>query len=242
LVEAQRLLFHASNMEKNVEQLTGGVRGELRIGIGPASASAFIANLLEVLARHYPELTVQVVIAAANEMQDQLLEGRLDFFLARVGSQQSFDHRVVATLLGLTEPALHVRPGHPLAEEPAVDLEQLTRFPKLSGTAWNEVLRETPRRDFDALRATIELDNYEILADLVLRTDGILIAAFSDFGRGLVMLPVDLARYSIRPSSVSIFTVDGRSLSPAANRAVRTLERLYGEASTTPRNLSDQEV
>ena len=232
--QAQDLLFRADNLEHNMNAVLKGTKGELRFGIGPASASAFLPRLLETLHDRYPDVAAYIAIASVEQMRESLLEGDLEFFIARDRGGETVDSRIAAREFATANPVFLVRHGHPLLAQPEVKQSDLLRYRLASGTAWNETLRESAPQDAHALAATIELDNYELLAHLTAKSDTVLIASMSLLRSDLEPLSISPADLGVPASRVSVFTLDGRTLSPVAQVVQKMLRHQF-----TRRSLDD---
>lgn len=220
--QAEDLLFRAANVEHNMRQVVKGTRGSARFGIAPASASAFLPGLLEHLHDHLPDVTAHVAISSVEEMYDQLLDEDLEFFVARGTTELGADPRIAARHLGEARARFYVRAGHPLLGRESVTPADLQRYRMASGTAWNENVHSSGATELLPLLATIEVDNYDLLARLAASSDTVLIASFGAF-HGLTELPIAPHDLGLPNSKVSIFTLDGRTQGPASNLLQRYL-------------------
>lgn len=148
-------------------------------------------------------------------MTRQLLNGDIEFYLGVTHPSQPLD-RLHVRPLGSATPRMLVRPGHPLTGIGPVQIKQLLEFPKIAVSSWNDSMQYIEMGEHrDALRASIELDGYELLTKIVLASDSILIGSFWDPQEGLELLEVaDI--HELPSSSVAIFALRARTQSPAA--------------------------
>jgi len=229
--EAERLLFQAETLEQNLAHVLDGTRGEVRFGIGPASASAFLPHLLQALHEAYPDVRVHIMIGSALEMHAQLLAGDLDFFVARNRALPTIDARVSAKPVTRASPVFYVRARHPLLELREITIEDIAQFRIASGTAWNDNLTEAGTGELARLVASLELDNYELLAELASTTDTVLISSFATPHPSLVQLPIRAEDLGVPSSQVSIFLVGGRIPSPVSQLVQSVLYDQYARHS-----------
>lgn len=231
--QAEQLLLRAENLEDNVKLMLRGAKGEVRFGIAPAAASVFLRRLLPWVQEHYPDVRVHVTIAALDEMRAQLIERKLDFFVARERADIASDQRIAVSTLGTTAPMFFVRHDHPLLALPAITIEELSGYPIASGTAWNEYLRQMGTRDLQKLAAAIELDNYELLAELAATSDIILVASYGEVHPSLRPLPLAATDLGIPRTTVSIYALDGLEQSPISRVIQKTLKKHFTELQRT---------
>jgi hypothetical protein len=119
-------------------------------------------------------------------------------------------------------------------------LAALRDYPRLSVTAWNEAIAHAiPEDAREWIRATVEVDNLELLADITAHTEGILITAYGNFDGDLVRLPIESTFLESLQSQIAFFTPRGRTLSPASSAVASILKedatsRLFVSPNTPP--------
>lgn len=212
--QTEELLHHADTMDCKFQQILSGERGRVRFGIGPWIASMLLPELLGILVSDQPDIHIEVVIGDDDEMRDLLLVGQLDFFVGRL--RQGIDplDRLTMKSLGVIHPGLYVREEHPLTMIEELTLKDLGDYPSASGTAFAAELHDLDPEIREALAPAIELDSFDLLAQITRSTDIVLIAGNAMKSHGLVQLPFHITG---RPGSgVALVQPDGRAPSPAA--------------------------
>ncbi|MFV2178576.1 LysR family transcriptional regulator [Actinomadura sp. LOL_016] len=224
LTRAEDLIFNSQSFEQAVASMAKGVSGSVNFGIGPHSASAFLPTLLPRLFTDYPKVQVKVVIGSVDTMAQNLFDGEIEFFLGRLDPNNSWD-RVETELLNTAGPGFYVRPGHPLTSRKPVPVRSLRDYPRLSGTAWNETFAHTAGNEIiDCVRATVEMDNFELLVGIAADSDAVIISLEGNGAPGLVELPIEHPGHTWHRSDIALFSLHGRTLSPAATAVASILK------------------
>lgn len=230
--EAERLLMRADNFGSNVDRILHGQSGTLKFGIGSASVGAVLPEVLRQTSGD--GVTVSVAVDTGPQMRKMLLAGELDFYVARLDQETEKDPRIAIRKVGMITPHLFVRRGHPLLQTGAISFDDLRRYPIASGTAWSESIRENLDVPRQGLPLSVEIDNYEILAELAATTDTILVAAYADRMPKLTRLPLDLKLFGGASSTVCIFEISGRTPSPLAVKAQACLAEFFANPALRP--------
>lgn len=228
---ASNLLYNAASLDEMLRGAAAGRDGRVAFGAGPIIGAALLGSLLAEVHGEAPKLAIHVVIDTAEALVQQLLDGELDFFLG-IAQAPHFHERCTVEPFATATPLFLVRPGHPLLTRPGpVSFDDLRSFTKVSVSAWNQALTQADL-DFDpaSLRATIELDSYELVADFTEQTDAVFVGAYRVGDR---LRRLELDGMPVPGSTIGLFTLTGRTLSPAA-----TL--VYGRLSSRICSLSDQ--
>lgn len=88
-------------------------------------------------------------------------------------------------------------------------------------------------RDLQKLAAAIELDNYELLAELAATSDIILVASYGEVHPSLRPLPLAATDLGIARTTVSIYALDGLEQSPISRVIQKTLKKHFTELQRT---------
>src|SRR5262245_26229448 len=125
LPEARRTLAAAAAARDAVDQLRGGLRGTVRLGmmLAPRQAGISVPRILAALRDEDPGIEVALEIAASTVNADRGRRGRLD--LAFVGLPAGAVPELALTPILTEEMQLVVPPGHPLAGRGSVALDEL---------------------------------------------------------------------------------------------------------------------
>ncbi|MEU6524080.1 LysR family transcriptional regulator [Streptomyces sp. NPDC046924] len=214
LHHAEDLLRHANSIEADISMRARGIRGHVNVGAGPAIGGTILPGVIrEVLASEL-EISVRTVLSQAHTMYSMILDGSLDFFISREPNPGWTD-KLTTVVLGYARPDFFVRPSHPLLAQPSVAFADLARFPRICGTAWNEVLSTfAPPELARDLFASIEVDDFGIMSHLAHEVDAVLIANSAAPTPGLVRLDVDRGD-ALPATAVTLNRPAHRTLSPA---------------------------
>jgi DNA-binding transcriptional LysR family regulator len=226
LPEAQRTLAAAQEARHVLEQVRGGLRGTLRLGVMLAESPGdpTPAKLIAAFTADHPGVDVSVRLGVSADHAEDLRRGRLDLAFVALPPEDVTGvrlHRLVNCLMGLVVPA-----GHPLAGRDRVELSELAGEPFVETTpGWGT--RIATDRAF--LRAGVSrVIRYEL-------GDGLGVLDFVRHGLGVAISPpmivpddlvfVPIGRHAPR-FVVSLATADREPSMP-----VRELLRLAGEVT-----------
>jgi DNA-binding transcriptional LysR family regulator len=221
-MRADAVFEQLAKMEASIAKAPRHTTRRLRFGMGPMTANALLNDVLRRKVESEPDLAVSVVSDTSDAMALQLLDGEIEFYIGRA-PQRRHSSRIRHQFFAPLVPAFYVRKGHPLLDLEVVTREALLRYPRISGTAWNEKLHsvgEPP--EHQAFSASIEVDNYSILGRIAEQTDAILLSASIGAYKKLVRLPVD-EDTTRTIDEVRIFSLVGAKFSPAAEEMIRDL-------------------
>jgi DNA-binding transcriptional LysR family regulator len=147
-------------MQADLEQMSRGIGGHLRVGASPGPGEHWLPPLLCAFREEYPDLHVELHVADARSIVDQVFQGELE--LGCVGGRW--------TRAGLRfEPVwrdefvLVASPAHPLAQRGTLRLADLAGIPFIAqepGTG----LRTTFEQELDDRGLT--LGYFDVLAEL----------------------------------------------------------------------------
>lgn len=126
LSHARRILSGAESLAADAWQASSSLNGRFAIGCFPTLAPFFLPGIMEVFQRKHPELVLDLVEAAAPELDELLLQGRIDVALmysVDVSPQFAFDpvHEY--------RPYVMVATGHALAPRGRINLGELVSEP-----------------------------------------------------------------------------------------------------------------
>jgi DNA-binding transcriptional LysR family regulator len=125
LPEARKALAAADAARDAVDQVRGGLRGVVNLGIMQADAlgTINIAALLAAFRAQHPEVELHATQANSTEMAIRVRDGRLDFAFLALASRQAPGLRLTAVA---SEPMpLAVHEDHPLAGRADIDIGAL---------------------------------------------------------------------------------------------------------------------
>ncbi|MFG2042990.1 LysR family transcriptional regulator [Dactylosporangium sp. NPDC048998] len=221
LQHAEDLLRHAASIEADIAARSQGIRGHVRVGVGPSIGGAILPGVVMQVAESGLDISIRIELAPATTMYDMLLAGELDFVISREPNR-SWSEKLSTTIIGHATPEFFVRHSHPLAQQREVTIEELGRYPLICGTAWNEVLPSmVPPEALRHLQATIEVDDTGLSYHIAQGLDGVLVS-----GRGLVqdnfvqLTLVDRGGH-LEGAPVTLNRPSHRTLSPAVEYVMK---------------------
>jgi DNA-binding transcriptional LysR family regulator len=239
LPEARRTLAAAAAARDAVDELRGGLRGTVRLGmmLAPRQAGISVPRLLAALRDSYPGIEVTLEIGASTVNAEHVRRGRLD--LAFVGLAPGAVADLELTPLLTEEMQLVVPVDHPLAGRSSVALAELSGEPFADGPPeWGTRIANEHAFAIAGVRRTVA---YEV-ADLWLTTD------FVRYGLAVAIVPPTwadtegVAMVPLRPPvpefTISIAAPADRELGAAArvllDLAIRSSGRLPAGEPAAP--------
>lgn len=229
---ADQLLNLGERMESELTGEAGDSHPTLAFGLGPMLASATLDRLLDHLYDRFPGLDATVLIDSTAVMYPRLLGGEIEFYIGQSFGQRT-STRVRRAAFASTPPRFYVREGHPLTSGAVVSIGELAQYPRIAGTAWNDTLTGIALDEAAALRATLRVDNYDLLGHVARTTDSVLITAYVREEVGLVRIPVNYTPPASL-SQIDLYCLEGIQMSPIAKAAIDRLRALAAEFATGP--------
>ncbi len=234
LPEARRTLAAAAAARDAVDQLRGGLRGTVRLGmmLAPRQAGISVPRLLAALRAEYPGIEVALEIGASTVNAEHVRRGRLD--LAFVGLPAGAVPELALTPLLTEEMQLVVAPEHPLAGRESASLEELGGETFADGPPeWGTRIANERAFAVAGVRRTVA---YEV-ADLSLTVD------FVRYGLAVAIVPPTwadaegVAMVAIRPPApeftISLAAPADRELGAAARVLAALAVRSFGPLPAT---------
>lgn len=122
VVHARHVLAAAQNFESAVEMIQGELVGPLRVGCFETLSPWVIPPILEHFSRSHPRVSVEVLEASSEELEEKLQKGQLDAaFMFQLQVPQDLESVGVAQF----RPQVMLSPDHHLAAFEELSLEQL---------------------------------------------------------------------------------------------------------------------
>ncbi|RSZ63920.1 LysR family transcriptional regulator [Corynebacterium hylobatis] len=122
VVHARQVLAAAQNFESAVEMIQGELVGPLRVGCFETLSPWVIPPILEYFSRTHPRVSVEVLEASSEELEEKLQRGQLDAaFMFQLQVPRDLESVGVAQF----RPQVMLSPDHPLAAFEELSLEQL---------------------------------------------------------------------------------------------------------------------
>lgn len=219
------LIRRADNLEDSLKLYAQGKAGPVHFGIGPMLSSLVLPSMTAELLRDHPDVQIRAVIKSAPDLMTELHADRVELFFAGIEQVERHRDLVVQPLASVPIRAL-VRAGHPLATKRAVSQADIGGYPILGGLGIPVDLYGSGQ---------LACDNYHILHDTVLNTDGIWLSSpylvEGDIAAGrLCVLPVK-AKQFISTTTIGAVYRAGFTLSPMALRVLAYIESFLADRS-----------
>ncbi|MGO4689631.1 LysR family transcriptional regulator [Glaciibacter sp. 2TAF33] len=228
VAQAEQLVRHAASVESDLRDISAGRDAAVNVGMGPISATLFLPAVLEDILRLSAQFPIRVKVGSNSELRYMLEAGELDFYVGGVPREwrgvSGEDGLRVDAVGSRSRLALLVRRDHPLLDSPA-DIGLRGRCPVVAGTFARDtsVGADVERHGFPA--PAFVLDDYGLLADLVRRTDAVLLATELIVvlrpELGLQRLDIEVAPQA--DANYGLVYSDARRLSVAAKRVAALL-------------------
>ena len=172
---AQRMVRMREEAQRNLSELRHFKRGVLRLAANESVSFYVLPPLMKAFRRAFPSVKIEVFQTPSQRIPGLLLDQDLDFgFLSFTPVHRD----LVTRLLFRDDLALALYPGHPLASQSAVDLQQLgteTFIAHMAQTPSRVNLTNLFDREQVPLRIVMELSSLETIKDFVQAKEGIAI-------------------------------------------------------------------
>ena len=235
LVErARRLMFDSRCLERDAQLLRQGELGELCFGVGPIPAAVLVPRLLAEMRRKAPQVIARVRNGNVESLLALLQAEAIDFFIADprlIVRETRLDMVPLMKIIG----GVYARPDHPLLQQSTATPEDLRRYGIGMVSARSDLLLHVAQTlGFDNVEAfplAVECDDLHTLSRLALEGDLLALlpqGLAADFGMDLRELRI-AATPSTLFADVHVIWLSGRTLSPAADLAIRECQALARE-------------
>ena len=236
---AKRLLATKTAALQALQELQGGVQGELVVGGSSIPGQYILPTMLGDFKRHYPDIIVLLRITDTMETLERIVHGDLELGLVgahvphpQVAYQPFVDDELVVA----------VPPGHPWAVQRKVALMALSTEPFIHrerGSGSRLVIEQTLKQhglEPTSLRVTAEMGSTEAIKQGIKAGVGIAIIsrlALADELRARTLYAVTLENVAFR-RSFYIIRHKARTMSPLAQTFARFLGDINPDAFFAP--------
>lgn len=237
LGRARELLSNAHNLKAEANYITTAEGGELSFGTGILFTTRVLHPMLDKLRACNPTLKLNVEVNDWRSLSEQLLEERIEFFVG-YADMLIDDPRFCITSLAAEPVSIFCASQHPLAHQPeAIRVEQLLDYPWVCARFTDSIAMHL-RRLFGLpantyLPITLNCNDLLLARHTALSSNSLLItgrAWLADDLQSDTILDMAPLIFPELPKELlylncSLVQLAGRTLSPAARRAVElTLE------------------
>ena len=224
-LRAQRVRLELDDAARDLAEILTGGMGHVRIGTVTGAALDRVLPALRREQTRHPAVTVEVEVAASDQLCDHLLAGRLDFVLGRMPEGPQAQMLTYAPLD--SEPlAMVARRGHPLVSGEPVTLQAALAYdwllPGEPSLMTHTVLASLQARGLPDPQRRVSTTSFMLILALLQQSDTVAILARAiarQFSSGpepaLAIVPVDLA---IAVEPYGMISRERVALTPAAQR------------------------
>jgi molybdate transport repressor ModE-like protein len=234
-VHAAQALAALAAGEQELGAMAGLQTGTIRLGASTAPGSYLLPDTLGCFRRDYPDVDVEIEIAASGEILRRLLAGRIE--LAIVGIDKA-DERIALEpfladeIVGVAKTGLVETKNGTIASEALMELTLLCREPDSSSRAY----LEAELREIGVQPARVwELGSTEAVKRAAREGLGVAFLSFYAVAEEIERGELDVFRLRRRPRLTRNFQIGrlaSRPLSPAENVFVATLTRCCAKQAT----------
>ncbi len=122
---ARELLASYRRVQEQASDLSGVTSGLIRIGTFSSVATHWMPNIIRVFQNDYPQIRYEMLLGDYDEIEQWIFEGRVECGFLRLPTRPEFE-----TISLAKDELMAVLPkGHPLAENPSVDIRDLEKRP-----------------------------------------------------------------------------------------------------------------
>jgi DNA-binding transcriptional LysR family regulator len=216
LPRAQKLLQEADAIKSMGRRMASGITGTVRVGLGSGPGAILSISMLMHMARHHPDLHLEVARGGTELLIHALRQRRLDAAVVDIRAMRPASDLQVS--LQIEMPASFLcRAGHPLCAWPGpVPFQQVLAYPIASTPLSDEVARILterygPRANPDDM-VTLRCDDTQTLVEVARNTDAVVLT-INAAGRDLARLPVEPPLNAT--ARFGLVTLDQRAENPA---------------------------
>lgn len=156
---AKRMSGLQAQLEKEMQDLTGTIKGKLLIGASTTIGEYILPSLVGNFIKKYPEVEVSLVIGNTEDIESHILDTSLDIALVE-GPVSGKD--IVAEHFLDDELVLIVPPEHPLTKNKKISVFELSKYPFISrekGSGTRHIMENALKKvGFDPLNLNIIME------------------------------------------------------------------------------------
>jgi DNA-binding transcriptional LysR family regulator len=219
-----------------LETISSGSKGTLRIGTVPMPASGILPVAIQHLINEHPGIFVSVIEASEDVLADALHRRELDIVLSRLSLFRKTDEFHLEPLFEDSLCVLAAK-DHPLAKQMMLTWDDLLNKPWVmppdQSLFKKHIQHVLNLAGFEAPKESVKSASIHIMYGMVIHAGMMTFAAksqfdFSPMKEVLVKLPIDLPEIS---ESIGAVSLRDRTLHPLANLLIYKIRRLTSSAS-----------
>ena len=225
---AMAIFAELRNAAHQLDIVSSGVTGTVRVGTVPLPARAFVPTAIDALTRAHPHIFVSVLEAREAELADRLRNREIDLAIVRLLQFPSAEDLHAEVLFEETLCVLASR-DHPLAKRPRLDWHEVVDerwvMPPADSFFSPIVRRALERADLPVPRNVVESASIHIQYAMVLHGGMLSFGSRPDplppMSRDLlVRLPIALPPVK---GEIAVVTLRGRARQPLAQQLIDTI-------------------
>jgi DNA-binding transcriptional LysR family regulator len=222
----RRVLREARDLEREVSLALALETGRIRVGVGPYPAEISVGTAAGRLTGRRPGVQVELVVSHWANLTESVLDGELDLAIGETSAARG-NPRLIVEALKPHRGRFFCRPGHPLARQRRVSLDDLRAYPCSSPIL--------PDR-FPLAASAIRADTFQLAKSVVLESDAVglaiptMIEAELRDG-GLVLLSFEAPWLM---TNYGFIRLADRTPSPAALAMIDTVREVEDEIRARP--------
>jgi DNA-binding transcriptional LysR family regulator len=242
LEQARKALLQFDDLQHEAELFRNLALGELVIGAGPLMGESIVGPAAGRLLEQHPNLRVTIHVDNFSQFPERLRRREVDLFIADISLiKDEADFEIIE--VPRQECVWFCRPGHPLAAQRSVSLEEFFRYPIVLPllTPWVREWMEKHRPSANSngnghghgkhapFHPAILCSHFSTLKAAVRHSDclsgALLSATAQEFSEGrLTPIALDAPKLYSNPGIVSL---KGRSFSPAALALIAEMKEQF---------------
>lgn len=123
LRSAKHIIQSFEHMSSELEEVVSLKKGTLRLGIPPMVGSYFLPAIIEKFLTHYPQIKLQVIEQGGKRMEQDLLQGELDFSMVILPVKDMERYHILPCIHENLHLVVHA--NHELASSSTIRMHQL---------------------------------------------------------------------------------------------------------------------
>lgn len=139
---AKDILEHYSDVEKEINKITGMLKGGLTLGASTTLGNYILPNVIIEFKKAYPKVKIKMLVGNTQRIEDLLISGFVDFgFVEGKTSKRN----IVSEKILTDQLTLIVHTKHPLARKKTVSVLDLAREPLIlreEGSATRKMIED----------------------------------------------------------------------------------------------------
>nr|MBC9198904.1 LysR family transcriptional regulator [Paenibacillus sp. PL91] len=127
LRSAKHIIQSFEHMSSELDEVVKLKKGMLRLGIPPMVGGYFLPSIIEKFLTHYPQIRLQVIEQGGKSLEQDILQGELDFSMVILPVKDVEKYHVLPCINENLRLVVHA--GHKLASQPSIRMGQLEQEP-----------------------------------------------------------------------------------------------------------------